>query len=460
MRANFNLKRNWSSNFKSIKRLDWSFLIFTLVVLQFIFLFLYFETKSIIWIFIFLFTFLFLFFISWKIILILIPSLILFFTAFYFISSLNKTPNNIEGDFFVIKKISNGIFVQNNGKKFFVETYENLEIDDLVNIKSSQITKIKLDSSFNKYLKSEGVDYIVDCQDISLIGTKYFLRRNIMEYFNNDLPYYSRYVPLIFLGIRNLKNQVIVNKITNISIIHLFTISGFHINILVFLIKKILSFFKIKNRYINLLFLSPLFFYLYLMNFSIAASRAVIFSILSCINKSFLNNKIHKLNLLSIITFLFFVFNPYIVFSYSFIFSFVLSYSILIINSSLNNKNKKMKIFLIALFFSYLINIKLNEEINLTSFISVIIFTPLISFSYILTLLFFWLKPIIDNYYLLIDIIVNFFQYLVLKINVAFSNELIIMLYFISFLSILIFIKKPQLISCKKWWMNNYVFDL
>ncbi|MBR2022402.1 MAG: hypothetical protein IJ997_01785, partial [Mycoplasmataceae bacterium] len=59
-----------------------------------------------------------------------------------------------------------------------------------------------------------------------------------------------------------------------------------------------------------------------------------------------------------------------------------------------------------------------------------------------------------------IDIIVNFFQYLVLKINVAFSNELIIMLYFISFLSILIFIKKPQLISCKKWWMNNYVFDL
>ena len=177
----------------------------------------------------------------------------------------------------------------------------------------------------------------------------------------------------------------------------------------------------------------------------IAAMRAFIFSFLCFINKKFLHKKFHTLNLLSITMSIFFFINPYIVYSLSFVFTFLMTFVIILLNSFANLKYKKIKMIIFTWIMSTMFNIYLNNEINFSSWLSNIFFTPIISFSYILTFFFFWLKPTLDNYYLILDIMINMFQFIKLSINLNLDPNWLIL--FISFIYILLLIiaKKPMI---------------
>ena len=395
----------------------------------------------------------FIFLISWKIFLILIPVLGCFFAITISIEHFRPNHFTINENVQVVKKLSNGIAVNSSQKIIFVKTYENLSIDDLVYLKSSDVEKINSDSSFNRYLKSEGISYVANNSTIKFIGTNETPRRAFQDYLIRGPSYYSRYAPMMLLGYRYYKNKVVIDKIKNISILHLFTISGFHINIILMFIESILKRFKLKNKYIYLIPSLILIFYIVLMNFPIAATRALMFSILCLLNKHFFNNKFSKLNLLSITMLIFILVNPFIIFSTSFIFTYVLTFAILLITSSLNKKYIKLKVILIGWIFSSIINIVLNDEINFTSIITSMIFSPIVSFSYILTFLFFWLKPVMDNYYLLVDIAINIFQYIKLGISCALPIEAIVSLCSIIYIGILIHIEKPKI--SEEWNKND-----
>lgn len=400
--------------------------------------------------------------VSWKIFLVLIFIIVVFFSSFYAIQNSKTNYKSINDNVFVVKRINSGIIVNYKMQNIYVKSYDNLSTDDLINLKSTNLEKNKGKTNFEKYLKSEGVNYIANNPTIKYLGTKKSLKRKIQDYFTSGPVYYSRYGPLILLGLRYYKNEVIISKIKNISILHLVTISGFHINLILLLIEKILRLFKIQNKYVYILIFLFLIPYILIMNIPIAATRALIFSFLCIFNKYFLKNKFHKLNLLSITMMIFFLINPYIIFSLSFIFTFILTYAI-VLTTSLSNKNKKIKILLIASIFSILINLITNKEINFTSVIFSLFFSPIIAFVYILTFLFFWLKPIMDNCYLLLDILINISQHLKLSINLDLQTNWIIVIYSILFVSILIIGKKPILkFETKKyskkeiiWWLNH-----
>ena len=78
----------------------------------------------------------------------------------------------------------------------------------------------------------------------------------------------------------------------------------------------------------------------------IAAMRAFIFSFLCFINKKFFHKKFHTLNLLSITMSIFFFINPYIVYSLSFVFTFLMTFVIVLLNSFANLKYKKIKMII------------------------------------------------------------------------------------------------------------------
>ena len=113
--------------------------------------------------------------------------------------------------------------------------------------------------------------------------------------------------------------------------------------IILFILIKFLITLKIKNKYIHLSTYLFVLIYIFILNMSIAALRSFIFSLFSFINKKFLKKKFFSLNLLSFTMIIFFFFNPYIVYSFSFIFTFVMSFLILILNTSLSKKFKKIK---------------------------------------------------------------------------------------------------------------------
>lgn len=376
--------------------------------------------------------------------LILIPIILLFFLIFFYFDNQNDISSNIEGNFYVSKKINNGIIFRWKNKKIFLKTYDDFKIDDLVRIKSSNLTKITDYSNFNLYLKSEGVSYYInDSSEIKLIGTRMSAKRIISDYLIDGDAYYSRYTPLILLGLRYPKNEVIINKISSINILHLFTISGFHINIILFVIEKILNKFNIKNKYIYFFASLSIVPYIVIINFPIAATRALLFGILLSLNKYFWQNKFNKLNLLSITMLIFFIFNPYIIYSTSFIFTYIMTFSIVLLSISLNKKHKKLKFIFFTWIFSLILNIIASKSINLISFFSNLFFAPIVSFTYVLAFLFFWLKPVIDNYFLLFDVLINMWQYLKIDININLSNETITVITTLLFLFLLITIKKP-----------------
>lgn len=377
--------------------------------------------------------------------LILIPIITLFFLVFFYFDNQNDISSNIEGNFYVNKKINNGIIFRWKNKKIFLKTYDAFKVDDLVRIKSSNLIKITDYSNFNLYLKSEGISYYInDNSEIKLIGIKVSTKRIINDYLIDGDAYYSRYVPLILLGLRYPKNEVIINKISNINILHLFTISGFHINIILFIIEKILNGFNIKNKYIYFFSSFLIVPYIVIINFPIAATRALLFGLLLNLNKYFWQNKFNKLNLLSITMLIFFIFNPYITYSTSFIFTYIMTFSIVLLSISLNKKHKKLKFIFFTWIFSLILNIIATKSINLISFFSNLFFAPIVSFTYVLTFLFFWLKPIMNNYFLLFDVLINIWQYLKIDININLSNETIIVITTLLFLFLLITIKKPK----------------
>ncbi len=175
----------------------------------------------------------------------------------------------------------------------------------------------------------------------------------------------------------------------------------------------------------------------------IPAMRAFIFSFLCFVNKKIFNKKFHTLNLLSFTMSIFFFINPYVIYSLSFIFTFSISFAIILSNSSISPKYKKIKFTIFIWLLSTIFNIYLNKEINFLSWLINIIFTPIISFSYVLTFFFFWMKPILDNYYLLLDILINMFQYIKLSINFNLDSNLLILLASLIYILLLINIKKP-----------------
>lgn len=341
--------------------------------------------------------------------------------------------------------MNSGIIIRYNQSNIFIKTNEIYSIDDLISIKLFDIKKLDDSKQFDRYLKSEGINYFTENFEINLTSYRNSIRRIILNYLTEGSAYYSRYVPLVLLGIRNSKNEVIINKIKNISVLHLFTISGFHINIIIFLLEKFLNKMKFNNKYIHLSLFLFIFVYLAILNVPIAATRAFLFSLFCSINKSFLKDKFHKLNILALTMLIFFFINPYVVFSMSFIFTYIMMYSIILVNSSLNKKYMKIKTFITTMIFSWIINILSSNRINILSFMSNSFFSPIISFSYVLTFIFFWLKPVIDDYYLLIDILLNIWQYIVIDFVVNIDLNWIVIITSMSFLFLLTIIKKPTI---------------
>lgn len=367
----------------------------------------------------------------------------MFFILFLCLDSINSI-QEINANLLVSEKINNGIIVDYKNQKIFIRTNQIINNYDIVKIKSANVVKINLENNnFYKYLKSKNVNYLVEASLIQVIGHKYSINEIIFNYLSKDGAYYSRYVPLILLGKRYPKNNIILDKLQNISLIHLFTISGFHINIIIFILERIFKCIRIQNKYFYFLIYFSIFFYILLLDMPIPAMRAFIFSFLCFVNKKIFNNKFHTLNLLSFTMSIFFFINPYVIYSLSFIFTFSISFAIILLNSSTSKKYKKIKFTIFIWLLSTIFNIYLNKEINFLSWLINIVFTPIISFSYVLTFFFFWMKPTLDNYYLLLDILINMFQYIKLSINFNLDSNLLILLASLIYILLLINIKKP-----------------
>ncbi|MGX9394998.1 MAG0480 family ComEC-like protein [Mycoplasma sp. 1781] len=199
-------------------------------------------------------------------------------------------------------------------------------------------------------------------------------------------------------------------KLSDLNIIHFFTISGFHFNLIYLFISKIIR--RIKNGYFieDFIAIPLLIIYLISIEFHVSATRSLIFLILAYLNKIIFNKKINNIALLAITGLIMVFYNPFIMFSYSFILSFLITLSIFITIFVLTKQGyfvKTIAVFLIAHIYSTLIIHTFNKNYNIFSFFIQLLFIPIISLNYIITLLFFRINIIIENTILWFDAFID-----------------------------------------------------
>lgn len=269
------------------------------------------------------------------------------------------------------------------------------------------------DHAFNykNYLYSQGITNNASIKRLLNYESRQTLFQKLQERISSKSNV-DTYASMFVLGIRDDLAQDEYEQLTNLSIIHLFALSGLHIHMLMDMIKKVLKFIM-PIKFCNYLGIVLIGIYIYIIPFNISFVRAYLIMGLSVLFKNYLN----KLDCLAIVTVLMLVINPYVIYSLSFIFSYFIYFVILLIN--------KNKYFNLLVYFSSLpIILMVQYRINVLSLVLGIILVPLITVLYQSI----WLYVIFGNMFKGIVAIIIYF----LNNIVVFCNDFSIYLNFLK----------------------------
>lgn len=292
----------------------------------------------------------------------------------------------------------------------------NLEIcyGDYIEVIGKNV-EIKENTNFNlfnykRYLKTKKINYSFSVDKIKVIKKNanllYYVKNKIVTKIEKNIS--SNYIKTFILGDKRDIDSNIVSAYQELGVSHLFAISGMHVSFLSMILLKMLNKTNEKVKYsVIILFL---LFYTFLTNYTISIVRATLQFIFFKINKLF-NLKIKNINIMIFIISIVLLYNPYYIYDISFLFSFSISFSLILFKQSINKEdNCFIKSFITSL-VSFLVSlpILINNfyEINFLSIFYNIFYIPFVSFILfpinILTLIFNFLDPI-NNY------IINIFE--------------------------------------------------
>lgn len=329
-----------------------------------------------------------------------------------FLSFINNLNNqSIDGNFKVIKTFNSSFLINYNGTNILIYSKQKYELNEYLKI-TGTVHKIKELSSFNI---TNATYLYINKPQIEKIGAKIGKLGKIID--SNDISSY--FLNLFLYG--KSKNTELNETIKELNIAHFFTISGFHFGIIYLILNKLFNKIKLLNNFKFSIFF-VLFIYLLILGFPISAFRAFLFLLLIEINKKFFKDKYENLTILSTIAIIFVLFNTNLLFNYSFVMSFTITFVILIVNKIFKNIKyywlKTILITLCAYISSLSITITFNEKISLFGYIYQLFFMPILTVSYLVSLFFFWTKYFINYYFLVIQKIIFSLNKINILINI------------------------------------------
>ena len=345
------------------------------------------------------------------------------FTLIYSVIRLNSSINYNASDTYVIKHIkytsekvsilTNHVLINYYGD-IDLKVGDSIKVEGVYSIPSSN-TNFNM-FNYNLYLKGKNIYYVCNASKIDVISHSnnvfYKIKNKIMDKINSYDN--KEYLYAFILGDNNYIDSEVKLSFQDNGISHLFSISGMHVTLLSMVILSILN--RIKKCNINyivvIVFLS---FYSFLVNFTPSMMRASMMFILLFINKiTKLDIKVYKLFIY--LTCLFIIFNPYYVYNIGFLFSFSITFSLILFGG--NRYNYFVKLFMTSLIaFISSIPILINNfySINLLSPIINLIFVPFISFIiFPLSMISFLIKPF--------ELLLSFFLNILEKLSLFISK--------------------------------------
>ena len=295
--------------------------------------------------------------------------------------------------------------------------------------------------NYKKYLYNNRQFYTLNIKEYKIIEKNKNVFYKIKNYIITNLSDNKKadqYIKAFVLGDNDAIDDNLINAYRKIGISHLFSVSGMHISLIMFIIIKILDRFKFNKIIVFGLSSLFLFFYMFLVDFSPSVLRSGILFLICRLNTVF------KLELSAIKCFIISIFvnlliNPFICYKIGFIYSAVISFYLILFSKLISKgKNYFSKLFITS-FVGWLVSIPITIynffEINLFSVVYNLIFVPLISmFVFPLSLLAFifsFFKPILVIFINLLEKLTLFFSNIDSVLIFIKPNLYIIIVYFI-----------------------------
>lgn len=364
-----------------------------------------------------------------KILTILILIITIIYTKYYpFKSVFNTNDTEFIGivEDYIIK--DNQIKISLKSKERIIVTYKytgkvfnNLSYGDKIKVtgvlKEPSTNNIFNNFNYKKYLYNKKIYYIIEASKIDKIqnnNNHIYTIKNLLYTRINNLKS-SNYIKALLFGDNKLDKEIKTSYQIN-GISHLFSVSGFHINfitsIIYFYLDRVTYNKKIKYITVDIF----LVLYLLLCN-TTSLLRCTVMNILLSINH-LLKLNIKKIDIVLLTLILCIIINPFIIYDIGFIYSYTISFFLILYKNKYKTNNKLLKIIYISL-ISFLVSLPINiytsYEINFLNIILNIIIVPIVSLILLplslLTLIF----PILDNILYLITSILE-------KISLYTSN--------------------------------------
>ena len=329
--------------------------------------------------------------------------------------------------------------------KYQDKEFNNLSYGDKIKVKGTLITPSKNTNqntfNYQKYLYYKKIYYLVEATSINKIANNnnylYTIKNTLYQ--KIDKLKSSNYIKTLLFCDNTLSKEIKESyRINGIS--HLFSVSGMHINFFVSIIYLYLN--KITyNKRIKYL-ITNIFIIAYLILFpSSSLLRSAVMSILYSINY-LLKLKIKKIDILLLTLGVSLLINPFIIYDLGYIYSYTITFLLVLSSSTLKKKNKINKIIYISL-LSFLVSVPItiynSYEINIISILLNIILVPIISIIILPLTILTYIFPILDSILYLFTNTLETISLFISKINITKiifpkPSLLIIVLYYIIFL--------------------------
>ncbi len=334
---------------------------------------------------------------------------------------------DIDGDYLKLtidaneKLIGRYYFKTKAEKELFiksVDVYDTLRLNG--ELEETEGSKDIYSFDYKQYLKSKNINYIIKIDKITLIskeksffkGIKCFLlKRNSNSYIK----------AFIFGNNKSIITDV-MSSYQGIGISHLFAISGMHIGLLTLVISKLLMKLNIKEKYIFIIISLFLFFYLFITGVSPSILRAIFFYLFFSLNKIY-NLNIKGVNIFMLIFSISLLVNPYYIHEVSFLYSYTISFSILLVGNKISNGSYFKRLFLtslISFIVSFPITIYFFNQINILSVFYNMLFVPFISMIVFPLSIITYIIPFFEPIF---NVFISLMEFLALKFNsISFSK--------------------------------------
>lgn len=334
---------------------------------------------------------------------------------------------DIDGDYLKLtidaneKLIGRYYFKTKAEKELFiksVDVYDTLRLNG--ELEEAEGSKDIYSFDYKQYLKSKNINYIIKIDKITLISKEKSFFKGIKCFLlkRNSNPYIKAF---IFGNNKSIITDV-MSSYQEIGISHLFAISGMHIGLLTLVISKLLMKLNIKEKYIFIIISLFLFFYLFITGVSPSILRAIFFYLFFSLNKIY-NFNIKGVNIFLLIFSISLLVNPYYIHEVSFLYSYTISFSILLVGNKISNGSYFKRLFLtslISFIVSFPITIYFFNQINILSVFYNMLFVPFISMIVFPLSIITYIIPFFEPIF---NVFISLMEFLALKFNsISFSK--------------------------------------